>query len=96
MLKYKCLRVSVSQERVRTAPHMTEAWWWNIVKISNIIINTQESNLDSFCPDQLAIDSQVAWVTSTSQDGLQSEGLHREDLHSLGVEVAPDKQFCIN
>ena len=51
-------------------------------------LDNTESNLDSFRPDQLSINSEVARVTSP-QDGLQSEGLDREDLHSLGVEVAP-------
>ena len=78
----------VSQDRVRTAPHMTEAWCW-ITKINNNYQDWAQSNLDSLCPDQLPIYSQVARVTAPSQDGLQSEGLDREDLHSLGVEVAP-------
>ena len=87
----------VSQQRVRTTPHMTEAWWGEkVMKYFPVYWLFSVSHLDSFCPDQLAIHSEVARVATPGQDGLQPEGLDGEDLHPLGVEVASAKQLYKN
>ena len=61
----------------------------------NMRLKNIPSDLDGVRSDQLAVHGEVARVAASGQDGLQSEGFDREDLHSLCVEVAPDKQVYL-